>query len=157
MSKETAKQRRARIKTAKIKREARLTDVEGALVLGARSGEIERTLSTKHGVSTRMIRKDMQLVRERWADMSLDDNKREYKVFALERRIDAFYQKCLSAKALGAAARALSLQADILGAKRMNVKHEGTIEHKSAKDSLSDILDGIASRQGTSEMVGEPH
>lgn len=134
---ESKEQRKARLKAERDKRDARLAAVEDAMVLGLRPKQIESKLAPLYGVSGRMIRKDMEKIRDQWAEVAMKDEKRDVKLYRFEQKVKGFYQRCIAGNYMGAAARALVLEADLLGARKLQVEHSGSVDH-GIKDMTSD-------------------
>lgn len=136
-------------------RAKRLVAVESAMAIGLSAHSIGERISEKFQCTTRQVRRDICQIQKRWSKEAEDNA--PYRRDQIRTMLTNVYQRALAAGKYSAAVAAAARMMDLDIPKTINVEHGGMIEHRSAKDSLSDILDGIADRQGAGEVVGEPH
>lgn len=144
-------------KADKKRKIRRLLDMEKLLAIGISSREVQIKFAAEYGITERQIRKDVLQIQEKWAKEAESEGKTDLRRNQTRQLLRAIARAAMASKKYSAAVAAANRLMELDGLKVIRIEHKGTIEHKSAKDSLSDILDGIASRQGAGGVVGEPH
>lgn len=96
-------------------RQTRLERVEELLVSGTRTMRLVATVMTEYDVSERQALDDVKAVRDRWAAES--DAERPQKRAEMLAQVEDLYGRCLAANDRKAAVQALTLKADLHGAR----------------------------------------
>lgn len=132
----------------------RLIDIEKALVSGMAYGEVQRTFCAKTGVCDRVIRKDIETVKARWAKDAESEGKADVRRNQIRRFLYSVAHKALKAKKFNAAVAAANRIMELDGLKTIKVEHSGEVETKITM-SDDEVDDRIAVLQKAIENSEE--
>ena len=116
-------------KWSKLEVAKRRQEIADLLAAQVASKEIEDRISERYGISTRMVRKDIQIVYENWEKESRRE--RGFRRGRMRNTLMAFYQRCMARRqytaALGALDRLCKLDG-LFAPEKLEITHDGEID-----------------------------